>query len=102
MSVNNSGNLLLSLTLPTAPPSARGFLVGQHGTWIVFGYAIAGWVGVGTYYSTNLSFQWRFPIALACIPPLCLLGCGPWIPESPRWCTSDLVYFLLTWDADNV
>ncbi|KAK5280308.1 hypothetical protein LTR16_007018 [Cryomyces antarcticus] len=26
-----------------SPPSARGFLVGQHGTWIVFGYALAGW-----------------------------------------------------------
>jgi MFS family permease len=68
-----------------APPAARGLLVGQHGTWIVFGYAIAGWVGVGTYYSPNLSFQWRFPIALACLPPLCLLACSPWIPESPRW-----------------
>ncbi|KAJ6115470.1 hypothetical protein N7486_001248 [Penicillium sp. IBT 16267x] len=67
------------------PPAARGFLVGQHGTWIVLGYAIAGWVGVGTYYSSNLSFQWRFPIALACLPPLCLLACSPWIPESPRW-----------------
>ncbi|KAH8797951.1 general substrate transporter [Xylogone sp. PMI_703] len=68
-----------------SPPQARGFLVGQHGTWIVFGYALAGWVGVGTYYSSNSSFQWRFPIALSCLPPLCLLCCGPWIPESPRW-----------------
>jgi len=68
-----------------SPPSARGFLVGQHGTWIVLGYAIAGWVGVGTYYSSNLSFQWRFPIAVACLPPLALLACSPWIPESPRW-----------------
>ncbi|KIW83322.1 hypothetical protein Z517_02567 [Fonsecaea pedrosoi CBS 271.37] len=68
-----------------SPPNARGFLVGQHGTWIVLGYAIAGWVGAGTYYSSNLSFQWRFPIALSIIPPLALAMCGPWIPESPRW-----------------
>jgi len=68
-----------------SPPNARGFLVGQHGTWIVFGYALAGWVGVGTYYSSNLSFQWRFPIALSCLPPLALALCSPWIPESPRW-----------------
>ncbi|TKA52875.1 hypothetical protein B0A49_11489 [Cryomyces minteri] len=68
-----------------SPPSARGFLVGQHGTWIVFGYALAGWVGVATYYSTNLSLQWRLPIALSCLPPLALLLCSPWIPESPRW-----------------
>ncbi|KAG0646295.1 Major facilitator superfamily transporter mfsA [Hyphodiscus hymeniophilus] len=54
---------LLQQTMP--PPSARGFLVGQHGTFAIFGYAIAGWVGVGAYYSTNLAFQWRFPIAVA-------------------------------------
>lgn len=70
-----------------APPQARGFLVGQHGTWIVMGYAIAGWVGAGTYYSSNLSFQWRFPIALSIVPPLALAICAPWIPESPRWRT---------------
>ena len=68
-----------------SPPNARGFLVGQHGTWIVTGYALAGWVGVGTYYSSNLSFQWRFPIALSILPPLALLCCSPWVPESPRW-----------------
>ncbi|KEF63824.1 uncharacterized protein A1O9_01802 [Exophiala aquamarina CBS 119918] len=68
-----------------SPPNARGFLVGQHGTWIVLGYAVAGWVGAGTYYSSNLSFQWRFPIALAILPPLALALCSPWIPESPRW-----------------
>ncbi|KAK4936073.1 hypothetical protein LTR10_022975 [Elasticomyces elasticus] len=68
-----------------SPPNARGFLVGQHGTWIVMGYAIAGWVGAGTYYSSNLSFQWRFPIALSIVPPLALAICSPWVPESPRW-----------------
>ncbi|KAG6372302.1 general substrate transporter [Boletus reticuloceps] len=68
-----------------SPPSARGFLVGQHGAWIVLGYAIAGWVGVGTYYSSDMSFQWRFPLALQCVCPLALLCCSPWVPESPRW-----------------
>ena len=75
-----------TLTRESAPPDARGFLVGQHGTWIVMGYAIAGWVGAGTYYASNLSFQWRFPIALSIIWPLALAICAPWIPESPRWC----------------
>lgn len=78
------------LSRKSAPPNARGFLVGQHGTWIVMGYAIAGWVGAGTYYSSNLSFQWRFPIALSMIFPLALALCAPWIPESPRWCKSAL------------
>ncbi|KAG0707359.1 general substrate transporter [Suillus ampliporus] len=52
-----------------SPPSSRGLL----GTWIVLGYTIASWVGVGTFYSANLSFQWRFPLALQCIFPLGLL-----------------------------
>ena len=81
-------NERMFLTCNLAPPNARGFLVGQHGTWIVMGYAIAGWVGAGCYYSSNLSFQWRFPIALSVIPPLALAICAPWIPESPRWCKS--------------
>ncbi|KAH7910574.1 general substrate transporter [Hygrophoropsis aurantiaca] len=68
-----------------SPPSSRGLLVGQHGAWIVLGYAIASWVGVGTYYSSNLSFQWRFPLALQCASPLALICCSPWVPESPRW-----------------
>lgn len=68
-----------------SPPGSRGLLVGQHGSWIVTGYAIAGWIGVGTYYSSNLSFQWRFPIAVQCLCPLLLLICSPWVPESPRW-----------------
>jgi MFS family permease len=77
---------VIKLTWHKAPPDARGLLVGQHGTWIVAGYAIAGWVGAGTYYSSNLSFQWRFPIALSIVPPLALALCAKWIPESPRWC----------------
>jgi MFS family permease len=68
-----------------SPPDARGFLVGQHGTWIVFGYSLAGWVGVGSYYSNNLQFQWRFPIAMSIVPPLVLLLCSPLVPESPRY-----------------
>ncbi|KAG2345534.1 general substrate transporter [Suillus weaverae] len=68
-----------------SPPSSRGLLVGQHGAWIVFGYAIASWVGIGTFYSSNLSFQWRFPLALQCVFPLGLFCCSPWVPESPRW-----------------
>ncbi|KAG1718999.1 general substrate transporter [Suillus lakei] len=68
-----------------SPPSSRGLLVGQHGVWIVAANAATGWIAVGTYYSTNLSFQWRFPFALQCACPLLLLCCSPWVPESPRW-----------------
>ncbi|EJU04820.1 MFS general substrate transporter [Dacryopinax primogenitus] len=60
-------------------------LVCVVGAWIVVGYAIASWVGVATFYSSNLSFQWRFPIAVGYLWPLGLLICSPWVPESPRW-----------------
>ncbi|KAH7928789.1 general substrate transporter [Leucogyrophana mollusca] len=68
-----------------SPPSSRGLLVGQHGVWIVSANAAANWISVGTYYSSNLSFQWRFSMALQCVCPLALLCCSPWVPESPRW-----------------
>lgn len=68
-----------------SPPGSRGLFVGQHGSWTVTGDAISGWIGVGTYYSSSLSFQWRFPFAVQCLFPLLLLVCSPWVPESPRW-----------------
>jgi len=68
-----------------SPPASRGLLVGQHGSWAITGFAVAGWIGVGTYYSSNLSFQWRFPIAVQCLWPLVLILCSVWVPESPRW-----------------
>lgn len=39
-------------------------------------------------YRTTDSAQWRAPIAIGCFPPLCLLACTPWLPESPRWLLS--------------
>ncbi|VUC25612.1 unnamed protein product [Clonostachys rosea] len=68
-----------------APPSTRGFLVGQHGFVLVLGYVFAGWIGYGCYFSESKSFQWRFPLACGCIWPSAVLILTPWIPESPRW-----------------
>ncbi|KIX02609.1 uncharacterized protein Z518_08551 [Rhinocladiella mackenziei CBS 650.93] len=45
------------------------------------------WISIGTYYATNLTVQWRVPLALACIGPLALLIGLPFIPESPRYLT---------------
>ncbi|KAJ4349352.1 uncharacterized protein N0V89_007966 [Didymosphaeria variabile] len=66
-------------------PSKRGMLTGLHGFFLVSGYNISAWVGFGCFFSSNLTFGWRGPLAFTCIPPLILLiGCF-WIPESPRW-----------------
>ncbi|SCO91365.1 related to sugar transporter [Fusarium oxysporum] len=68
-----------------APSATRGKLVGSHGTLIVSGYALAAWTGYGCFFASNGTFQWRFTLAAQCLPPLCLLLCTSFMPESPRW-----------------
>lgn len=65
----------------------RGWLVGHHAIFLVFGYMLAGWVGFACYYAetTIPAFGWRFPLALQCLFPLILLCGSPWLPRSPRW-----------------
>jgi MFS family permease len=66
-------------------PAKRGMLTGLHGFFLVSGYNVSAWVGFGCFFSDNLTFGWRGPLAFTCVPPLVLLiGCF-WIPESPRW-----------------
>lgn len=66
-------------------PAKRGMLTGLHGLFLVSGYNTSAWVGFGCFFSSNLTFGWRGPIAFTTIPPLLLLiGCF-WVPESPRW-----------------
>lgn len=68
-----------------APPHRRGFLAGQNAVGLVIGYFLSSWVGYGTYFATNQTFAWRFPLSISCLFPLVLLIGSPWIPESPRW-----------------
>jgi hypothetical protein len=42
--------------------------------------ASCAWISVGTYYATNLTLQWRLPLALACVGPLALLAGLSYIP----------------------
>ncbi|OAL44212.1 general substrate transporter, partial [Pyrenochaeta sp. DS3sAY3a] len=85
--VGNLVTLIPIMQAEMSPPASRGFLVGQHGSGfiLVAGYMIAGWIGYGCYFSTNLKFQWRFPLAIGCLWPLLMLIVIPFIPESPRW-----------------
>ena len=68
-----------------APPQSRGLLVGSHGVFLAAGYNIAGWVGLGSYYASDSSFSWRFPLALQTLFPLILLADSVKLPPSPRW-----------------
>ncbi|KAL1894049.1 hypothetical protein Sste5346_006191 [Sporothrix stenoceras] len=61
----------------TAPPAARGFLVSQHGVVLVVGYSLAAWTGFACFFSKNLNFQWRYPLAQQCLWPLGLLVLTP-------------------------
>lgn len=66
------------------------------GGFFVFGYTLAAWVGVGSYYSTNVNFNWRFPLSLQVLWPLLQLCFIPWLPESPRWRKSSPYIFPTT------
>jgi MFS family permease len=70
-----------------SPPNKRGWLVGHHAIFLVFGYMLAGWLGYACYFATdvNASFAWRFPLCMQCLAPLVLLITSIWIPRSPRW-----------------
>lgn len=64
------------------------------GVILVLGYVLAAWIGVACYFSTNSHFQWRFPLCLQSLWPLCMLALVPIIPESPRWCTYCVMFKL--------
>ena len=71
-------------------PLKRGWLVGHHAIFLVFGYMFAGWIGYGCYFATSSSpsFAWRFPLWFQVLSPLILLIGSPWLPRSPRWLIS--------------
>ncbi|PGH02877.1 hypothetical protein AJ79_07533 [Helicocarpus griseus UAMH5409] len=71
-------------------PHVRGWLVGHHPIFLVFGYMLSSWVGYACYFAkdTNPNFAWRFPMCLQILSPLILLAGSYWLPRSPRWLIS--------------
>ncbi|OQU97101.1 hypothetical protein CLAIMM_03092 [Cladophialophora immunda] len=72
-------------TAELAPPALRGLMVGMNGFNIAVGYALAPYMGIAFYFSTNPAEQWRAPCGIALIFPvlmgvICLI-----VPESPRF-----------------
>lgn len=68
-----------------APTKLRGLLVGMHGVLICTGYTVASWTGLGFYFLKGTDSQWRWPLAIQCLPPLGLAIGVMFVPESPRW-----------------
>lgn len=69
-------------------PQARGWLVGNHAIFLVFGYMLSSWIGFAVFFAENIEFGWRFPLVFQALPPLILLAGSFWIPASPRWLMS--------------
>lgn len=68
----------------TLPARNRGALLVVQSALIIIGVAIASWLCYATLY-TNSSMQWRFPVACQCLFSAIVLGCCPFIVETPRW-----------------
>jgi MFS family permease len=60
-------------------------LTADAGASFLFGYTIASWVSVGSFFATHSEFQWRFPLALQILWPALMLVFVRGVPESPRW-----------------
>ena len=72
------GLLLMALLLDM---SGKHFLINMWRSQYLLGHSCA-WIGVGAYYATNETLQWRLPIALSCVAPLILLGGLYWSKKS--------------------
>ncbi|OQU97041.1 hypothetical protein CLAIMM_03044 [Cladophialophora immunda] len=71
-----------------APPAERGAMVAFQLLVLSGAGGLASWVGFACNFSSNVTFSWRFPIALQMLPAIFLIiGCF-FIPFSPRWLIS--------------
>ena len=66
------------------PSHNRGALLVVQSALIIIGVAIASWLCFATLFADS-SLQWRFPIACQILFSLLVLGCCPFLPETPRW-----------------
>lgn len=82
-------------------PKRRGVLGGGYGCAITFGYVLAGWTTVGIYYADG-SFAWRAPFLIQLLFPALIVVGLPFVPESPRKCTSVIVVLAVSLPADHV
>ncbi len=73
-------------TSELAPPALRGLFVGMDGLGIAMGYALATYMGLAFYHSTDSSTQWRGPYGVGLLFTALPLFVALFVaPESPRW-----------------
>lgn len=72
-------------TAELAPPALRGLFVGMDGFGIALGYALATYMGLAFFHSTNPSTQWRGPYGVSLIFSAYPLFVMLFAPESPRF-----------------
>lgn len=87
--VTGVGNGMNSSTAPIylaecSPSAYRGALLTAQGTFTILGVVIAYWLNYGTSYS-DLSVQWRFPLAFQAVFAIFLMLQIVGLPETPRW-----------------
>lgn len=63
-------------------------MVGLHGVLIGLSYSLTGFVSYACSFSPNISFQWRFPLAVQALWPSILFIGMFFLPYSPRWLLS--------------
>ncbi|KAJ9615214.1 hypothetical protein H2200_001288 [Cladophialophora chaetospira] len=69
-----------------APPKIRGLFVGLTGVILMFGQALASYVGLGFFsVESETSAQWRGPLGVSMAFPLLSLIMVNFVSESPRW-----------------
>ncbi|KAL4888868.1 general substrate transporter [Aspergillus ambiguus] len=87
--VTGLGNGMNSSTAPVyqsecSPANVRGTLLTLQGTMTILGLCIAYWLDYGTSF-TDLSLQWRFPLAFQAVFAIFLILQVIGLPETPRW-----------------
>ncbi|KAF7294522.1 General substrate transporter [Mycena kentingensis (nom. inval.)] len=70
-----------------APPQWRGRLAGMYNSCFFIGSMPATGSMIGTS-EFNSTWAWRLPLLLQIIPPILVMSCVFFCPESPRWLIS--------------
>ncbi|KAJ9150404.1 High-affinity glucose transporter [Pleurostoma richardsiae] len=91
--ISGVGTGIVSTAVPLylseiAPAASRGLYVGANQVGIVFGIALAFWIGYGFShwdYGNGVDLEWRLSTAMQFVPAIMFLSGVPFLPESPRW-----------------